>query len=157
MTISIAAAVPVTARVLANVSVSFTCKPFDVFDRERQEMVRSTVGRIVDGTVVLCQGSGATIISGSGDIPALEVVCDGSTVNVADVPVLASTRPWRSGPAIAAAQISIADPRYVTGHSAGTGPLEVRVGRPARLTKRAGGSRGRDRARPAQASASTIR
>lgn len=119
----------IAARVVVNTQVAFTCDPFLVFDWETGTEVEVTSGSLEFGAVTIVQASGRTINFGEGQFYGGTVVCDGSTVNLRDVAVVASVVPWRAGAAVAGARVHIASPDFNDSHYASTGAVSIKLGR----------------------------
>jgi hypothetical protein len=119
----------VTARVVVNTQVAFTCDPFLVFDWETGTEVQVTSGSLEFGAVTIVQASGRTINSGEGQFAGGTVVCDGTTVNQREVAVVASVLPWKAGAAVAGARVHIASPDFNDSHYASTGAVTFKLGR----------------------------
>ncbi|HEX2754329.1 MAG TPA: hypothetical protein VHM48_02640 [Candidatus Limnocylindrales bacterium] len=119
----------VIGRVVVNTQVSFTCDPFLVFDWETGSEVEVTTGSLEYGAVTIVQASGRTINSGEGTFFGGDVVCDGTTVNLRDVAVVAGLAPWKAGMAVAGAHISISSPDFNSSSYASTGAMSLKLGR----------------------------
>lgn len=129
-TISVDSAIPVTARLIANVTIRFTCDPLQVFDWSTGQTVETTVGRVENGRVVVLQVAGRTINSGSTDFyGGPDAVCDGATVNARVFGVAASVVPWKTGTAIAGASVILVSNDYQSSDYGSTGPVTVKLGR----------------------------
>jgi len=131
--VSVGASVPVLAKVVAIVDVSFTCDPFLVFDWETGTMVESTVGELVFGGVTLTQASGKSVSVAGGDLPEgtpeAIVVCDGVTVQTRSVVIRADTQPWKPGAAVASARVQIVDEQGQSRDRGESGPVVVKLGK----------------------------
>lgn len=126
-TIEIKSPAGVTARLIATVDVSFTCEPFQVFDWETGQTTETTAGRIEWGQVVVLQAQGRQIAWGTADFYGGDVTCDGSFVNARTLGVVASNLPWKSGVAVAGANVAVSDLDFGDFHTAGTGPVEIKL------------------------------
>src|SRR5438094_3942341 len=60
--------VRVTAKVIATVTIAFTCQPFQSYNWETGETTETTVGRIEGGQVTIIQAQGRTIDWGQIDL-----------------------------------------------------------------------------------------
>lgn len=129
-TISVDSPIPVRARLVANVTIRFTCEPFQVYDWSTGQTIQSTVGRVEYGRVVLLQVAGRTINSGATDYyGGPDATCDGSTVNTRTIGVVASSVPWKSGTAVVGASVYLVSDDYQSSDYASSGPVTVKLGR----------------------------
>jgi hypothetical protein len=119
--------VRVTAKVIATVTIAFTCQPFQSYNWETGETTETTVGRIEGGQVTIIQAQGRTIDWGQVDLFGGSATCDGSTVNVTSVPVTAAVTPWKVGTAVVGASVYLCDENCSDSASATTGPVTVRL------------------------------
>jgi hypothetical protein len=131
--VTVGASVPVLAKVVALVDVSFTCDPFLIFDRETGTMVESTAGHLVFGGVTLTQAQGKSIVIAGADLPEgtpdATVVCDGVTLQTRTVAVRADTQPWKSGAAVASARVQVYDELGQSRDFGQSGPVVVKLGK----------------------------
>jgi hypothetical protein len=93
VSLTIGSQATLSARVLVTVPVTFSCGPYDQF--------QGTMG----ASVTVEQASGNQIATGTGAIT--NVVCDG-TPHLQQVGVLATSRPFHGGQAVASAFLSVA-------------------------------------------------
>jgi len=119
--------VRVTAKVIATVTIAFTCQPFQSYNWETGETTETTVGRIEDGGATLIQAQGRTIDWGQVQIFGGAVTCDGSTVNTTTAPVTAAVSPWKVGTAVVGASIYVTDENGSDSDYATSGPVAVRL------------------------------
>jgi hypothetical protein len=120
--------VAVTAKLIANIAITYTCQPFQVYDWETGQTIETTVGHIEGGQGVVIQAQGRSIAWGqSSDIFGGTAVCDGSTANSMSFPVTAVVSPWKSGTAVVGASIYLVDDNGQTSDFASTGPITVRL------------------------------
>jgi len=119
--------VRVTAKVIATVTIAFTCQPFQSYNWETGETTETTVGRIEDGGATLIQAQGRTIDWGQVQIFGGAVTCDGSTVNTTTAPVTAAVSPWKVGTAVVGASIYVTDENGSDSDYATSGPVTVRL------------------------------
>jgi hypothetical protein len=119
--------VMVSAKVIANVTVAFTCQPFQTYDWQTGETVETTVGRIEGGQVTVIQAQGRTIAWGQADLFGGAATCDGSTLNMLTVPVTAAVAPWKVGTAVVGAWVHVTDETGSDADSASSGPITVRL------------------------------
>lgn len=125
--VTVGTTVHVTAKLVAVVDVSFTCDPFLLFDWQTGTWVPSTVGHLADGGVTLTQVSGRSIASASHWFPSEPVVCDGVTSQTYSVGIMATTLPWKSGTAIASAQIQVYSDGFQFRDIGDSGPVVVKL------------------------------
>ena len=129
-TISVSTTATVTARLIANVHVEFTCEPFEMFDWDTGQTVLSSDARIEFAAVEVLQVSGRTINFGSNDFFATgAAVCDGVTLNKANGAVAAQVVPWKSGTAIAGARVYLVPPDFSVAHYASSGAIQIKLGK----------------------------
>ena len=126
-TITMAPTIRVTSKVVATIGISFTCDPFMVYDWETGETRPSTIGHLEGGQILVVQASGRTVNTASADLFGGEVVCDGTTVQSLTASVVASTVPWKTGAAVAAASVYVADQDFQSSDYASTGPMAVKL------------------------------
>jgi len=119
--------VSVTAKVIATVTITFICQPFQSYDWETGQTIETTAGRIEDGQATVIQAQGRTIAWGQGDLFGGSVVCDGTTVNATSVPVTAAVAPWKTGTAVVGASIYVTDENGSDSDGAASGPVAVRL------------------------------
>jgi hypothetical protein len=119
--------VAVTAKVIATVSIAFTCQPFQSYDWETGQTIETTVGRIEGGGATVIQAQGRTITWGQIEIFGGAATCDGTTVNTASAPVTATVSPWKVGTAVVGASIYLTDENGSDSDYATSGPLTVRL------------------------------
>jgi hypothetical protein len=116
------------SKLLVTVSISVVCDPFETIDPQTGEAVLVVDGQ-VGAAVGLIQAQGRTVVGTSGYV-AQAVTCDGSTVNVATVPIVASSVPFRRGDALAGASLDVCEvPFGSCWASASSGPTQIRLGR----------------------------
>jgi hypothetical protein len=131
--VSVGKSVPVLAKVVAIVDVSFTCDPFLIFDMETGMMVESTAGHLVFGGVTLTQAAGKSINVAGADLPEgtpeANVVCDGVTLQTRSVAVRAVTQPWKSGAAVVSARVQVFDELGQSRDIGQSGPVVVKLGK----------------------------
>jgi hypothetical protein len=131
--VSVGRTVPVLAKVVALVDVSFTCDSFLIFDWETGTTVESTVGRLVFGSVTLTQASGKSVNVAGADLPEsgpqATVVCDGATVQTRTVAIRANEEPWKSGSAVVSARVQIVDSQSQSREIGESGPVVVKLGK----------------------------
>jgi hypothetical protein len=130
--VSVGTAVHVTAKLVAVVDVSFTCDPFLIFDPQTGTMVESTVGHLSDSGASLTQVQGRSIARGSAEFasgPSSIVVCDGVTVQTRSVTIMASTLPWKSGAAVANAEVDVFSDGFQGRDLGFSGPVVVKLGK----------------------------
>jgi hypothetical protein len=121
------ASVSVTAKVVANVTIRFTCQPFQVFDWETGQTIETTAGHIEGGGATVIQAQGRTIAWGQAELFGGAAVCDGATVNAVTVPVTAAVAPWKAGTAVVGASIYVIDEAGSDSDYATSGPLTFRL------------------------------
>jgi hypothetical protein len=121
------AAISVTAKVIANVTLTYTCAPFQSYDWDTGQTTETTDGSIEGGQVVVLQAQGRTIDWGLGDVFGGHAVCDGTTVNTTIVPVSAAVSPWKTGSAVAGATIYLSDLTGSDSDGASSGPVAIRL------------------------------
>jgi hypothetical protein len=119
--------VSVTAKVIATVTISFTCQPFQSYDWNTGETIETTVGHIEDGNATLIQAQGRTIDWGQVQMFGGAVTCDGSTVNRTSAPVTAAVSPWKVGAAVVGASIYVTDENGSDSGYATSGPVTIRL------------------------------
>jgi hypothetical protein len=119
--------VSVTAKVIATVTMKFTCEPFQTYDWQTGETTETTAGRVEGGQVTVVQAQGRTIAWGQVDLFGATAVCDGTTVNVISAPVTAAVAPWKVGTAVAGAWIQVSDATGSDSDGASSGPATVRL------------------------------
>jgi hypothetical protein len=131
--VTVGESVPVLAKVVAIVDVSFTCDPFLIFDWETGTMVESTAGHLVFGGVTLTQAQGKSIVIAGADLPEgtpeANVVCDGVTLQTRSVAIRADTQPWKSGAAVASARVQVYDQLGQSRDIGSSGPVVVKLGK----------------------------
>ena len=116
-----------TARLIANVTISYVCQPFQSYDWSTGQVVETTVGRIEDGGAVILQAQGKTIDWGQGYLFGGSAVCDGTTVNQASTTVSAMVSPWKQGSAVVSATINVSDANGSDWDYASSGPITVKL------------------------------
>jgi hypothetical protein len=111
------------------VDISFTCGPIQVYDFETGTWTTTTSGHVDDASATIVQASGRSIASASGDSFGGAVTCDGSAVYTREIDVVASTAPFKTGAAVAAASVSIGAVASESGggNFASSGPVSVRI------------------------------
>jgi hypothetical protein len=119
--------ISVTAKIIATVTVDFTCQPFQSYDWQTGETVETTVGRVEGGQVTVIQAQGRTIAWGENQLFGPAATCDGSTVNTLSTPVTAAVTPWKVGMAVVGASIHVTDEFGSDSASANSGPVVVRL------------------------------
>lgn len=119
--------VSVTAKVIATVSLSFTCQPLQSYDWETGQTIETTVGRVEGGGATIIQAQGRTLDWGTGEVFGGSAVCDGTTVNTASTPVTAAVSPWKNGAAVVGAYISVCDEQCSDSDYATSGPISVKL------------------------------
>ena len=118
----------VTAKIIATVSFSFTCEPFQAYDWETGQTIETTVGRIEGGGATIIQAQGRTLDWGTGEVFfGGSAVCDGTTVNTASTPVTAAVSPWKNGSAVVGAYINVCDDQCSDSDYATSGPVAVKL------------------------------
>ena len=127
--VTVNTSVPVVAKVVATVDVSFTCDPFLIMDWSTGTLVESTVGHMVFGGVTLTQASGKSVNVAGADFPESTVVCDGVTLQTRSVTIMASTLPWKSGTAVARATVQVFDDQFQSRYRGDSGPVVVKLGK----------------------------
>ena len=130
--VTVGTAVHVTAKLVAVVDVSFTCDPFLIFDWQTGEMVVSTVGHLSDSGATLTQVQGRSIAQGSAEFasgPSSIVVCDGETLQTRSVTIMATTLPWKSGAAVANADVDVFSDGFEGRDRGQSGPVVVKLGK----------------------------
>jgi hypothetical protein len=121
------AAISVTAKVIANVTLTYTCAPFQSYDWDTGQTFETTDGSIEGGQVVVLQAQGRTVDWGLGDVTG-RAICDGTTVNTVIVPVSAAVSPWKTGSAVAGATIFLSDvATFSDSDAASSGPVAIRL------------------------------
>ena len=119
--------ITVTGKVLATVTISYTCQPFQTYDWMTGETTETTVGHLEGGGVTTLQAQGKTLDWGEFGLFANLATCDGSTVNTATAPVTAMVTPWKNGAAVVGASVYICDVNCSDADSAATGPVTVKL------------------------------
>ena len=119
--------VTVTAKVIATVSLAFTCQPLQMFDWDTGETIETTVGRLEGGQVTVIQAQGRTIAWGQTELFGGTATCDGTTVNHVSAPVTAAVAPWKTGTAVVGASVVVIDENGSTSDFASSGPVTVRL------------------------------
>ena len=119
--------VSVTAKVIATVTITFTCQPFQTFDWVTGQTIETIAGRIEGGGATVIQAQGRTIAWGQGNLFGGSAVCDGTTVNATSVPVTAAVAPWKTGTAVVGASIFVTDENGSDSDGASSGPIAVRL------------------------------
>lgn len=122
LSIAVADTARLDGRIVATVSVSFTCEPFDTGD----PATPGTVGYLEYGSVQVVQASGRAIAQGQAEFYGGDVTCDGTTRNVRAVSVVSQTVPFHGGSAIVGAQAYVVDTSYSQSRFGATGPVSVR-------------------------------
>jgi hypothetical protein len=115
----------VIGKVVAEIQVNVVCDPLTTIDPYGQETT-TTEGYLEFGWLNLLQSQGRAVASGSGELYG-PVTCDGTTVNGFIVDIAATTRPWKTGTAVASAGVSISDPAFFSGDSGTTGPVTLKL------------------------------
>jgi len=127
-TVTVDNSVRVLNKVVATVSISFTCDPFLVYDWETGQYVPSTTGFLEESEVTLIQASGKTIGSATGGLRLTgPVTCDGQSANSGSVVIAATTVPWKSGAAVATATVQVVDSQFQTSDNGTSGPVPVKL------------------------------
>ena len=119
--------VTVTAKLVANVTVSFTCQPFQTYDWNTGQTVETTVGHFEGGGATVIQAQGRTVAWGQVELFGQAATCDGTTVNRVAAPVTASTSPWKHGSAVVGASVQLSDDSFSDSDYASSGPIVVRL------------------------------
>jgi hypothetical protein len=119
--------ITVTGKVIATVTVSYTCQPFQTYDWETGQTTETTAGRLEGGGATVVQAQGRTLDWGDFGLFGNAAICDGSTVNTATAPVTATVSPWKNGTAVVGASVYICDVQCSDSDYASTGPLTVRL------------------------------
>jgi hypothetical protein len=119
--------VRVTAKVIATVTIAFTCQPFQTYNWETGETTETTAGHLEGGQVTIVQAQGRTIDWGQVDLFGATATCDGATVNVTSVPVTAAVSPWKVGTAVVGATVMLSDEFGSDSDYASSGPVTVRL------------------------------
>ena len=121
--------VAVSGKVVATVNVTFVCQPFEVFDWETGQTVKSTSGSIEDGGVTIYQAQGKVLDWGTNGVFGGLAVCDGSTANHLSIPVTPSVSPWKKGTAAVGAWVRLSDTvAFQDSDYGSTGPVTLRLG-----------------------------
>ena len=121
------ASVTVTAKLIATVSISFTCQPFDSYDWNTGETIQTTDGHFEGGGATVIQAQGRTVAWGQVDLFGGPAVCDGTTVNHVTAPVTASVAPWKNGTAVIGASVYLTDANGSDSDYATSGPIVVKL------------------------------
>lgn len=120
--------IAVTAKIVATVTIAFTCQPFQSYDWETGQTIETTIGHIEGGGATIIQAQGRTLDWGTGEIFfGGNAVCDGTTVNTASTPVTATVSPWKNGAAVAGAYINLCDEQCSDSDYATSGPVSVKL------------------------------
>ena len=119
--------VNVTAKLIANVTISFTCQPLQMYDWNTGETIETTAGHFEGGGATVIQAQGRTVAWGQADLFGQAVTCDGTTVNTVSAPVTASTSPWKNGSAVVGATVFISDENGSDSDNASSGPIVVKL------------------------------
>jgi len=119
--------VSVTAKLIANVTVSFTCQPFQTYDWNTGETIETTAGHFEGGGATVIQAQGRTVAWGQVELFGQTVTCDGTTINRVTAPVTASTAPWKSGSAVVGATVQLSDESFSDSDYATSGPIVVKL------------------------------
>ena len=119
--------VAVTAKVIATVTITYTCQPFQTYDWQTGETTETTVGHFEGGGATVIQAQGRTIDWGQIEFFGGEATCDGTTINTASAPVTAQVSPWKVGTAVVGATIYLCDVNCSDSASASSGPVTVRL------------------------------
>jgi hypothetical protein len=119
--------VSVTAKVIATVTIAFTCQPFQSYDWQTGQTIETTAGRVEGGQVIVVQAQGRTIDWGEADLFGGTAACDGVTVNVLSAPVTAAVSPWKVGTAVVGASVYLVDEFGSDSDGANSGPITVRL------------------------------
>ena len=119
--------VTVTAKVIATVTIAFTCQPFQSYDWNTGETTETTAGRLEGGQVTIIQAQGRTIDWGQVDLFGAIATCDGATTNLVSVPVTASVSTWKVGTAVVGATVYVSDEFGSDSDGASSGPVTVRL------------------------------
>jgi hypothetical protein len=119
--------VTVTAKLIANVTVSFTCQPFQSYDWNTGETIETTAGHFEGGGATVIQAQGRSVAWGQVDLFGQDATCDGTTVNQVAAPVTASTAPWKNGSAVVGASVQLSDATFSDSDYASSGPIVVKL------------------------------
>jgi hypothetical protein len=119
--------VKVTAKLVANVTVSFTCQPLQMFDWSTGEVIETTAGHFEGGGATVIQAQGKTIAWGQVELFGGAALCDGTTVNTVTAPVTAAVAPWKNGTAVVGASVQLSDANGSDSDYASSGPIVVRL------------------------------
>ena len=116
------------SKLMVSVRIAVVCDPFEAFDWATGEVVLVEDGQIGASATVI-QAQGRTIV-GTMAFASQAVHCDGTTVNLATIPVVASSAPFRRGDALAGTQLDVCEvPFGSCWANASSGPTEIRLGR----------------------------
>jgi hypothetical protein len=120
-TLTVSPNVTLLGGVLATVHVDVVCDPMP---SEWDPSVDPTVGHS-EGTSaqVIQAASKKAIAAGQGDGFGGEFVCDGSTINSLDIPVVSQTVPFRKGTAVIGVQLQICNADCSGSGYRSTGPI----------------------------------
>ena len=116
-----------SGKVIATVTVAFTCQPFQTYAWETGETIETTAGRVEGGQVTVIQAQGRTIAWGQAEAFGGAATCDGSSVNTLSTPVTAAVAPWKVGTAVVGATIHVANENGSDADYASSGALTVRL------------------------------
>lgn len=108
-------------KLLVTVTFALVCDPFQRWDG--QTVVDGRIG----GSAAMIQAQGRSVIGGTG-YASQDVVCDGSTVNSATVPIFADSVTFRRGEAIVGASMYVCERPYGSCWAdASSGPVSVKL------------------------------
>lgn len=120
--------VTLSGKLIATVTVEFTCQPFESYDWDTGQTVVSTDGHVEGGGAIILQAQGRTIAWGQGDLGSGgHSTCDGVTTNTASIPVTPAVAPWKNGTAVIGASVYLADDNFGDSDYASTGPIAVKL------------------------------
>ena len=117
----------VTAKVMATITIAFTCQPFQTYNWQTGETTETTAGRLEGGQVTVIQAQGRTIGWGQVNLFGATATCDGTTINVVAAPVTAAVSPWKVGTAVVGATVYVSDEFGSDSDYASSGPVTVRL------------------------------
>lgn len=107
--------------------VSFTCDPVLVYDWMTGQYVLDTDPALYDLSVTVTQAAGKSVATATGNVGyGASATCDSTTVNSFDVQAVATTVPFRTGPAVASATVQIGDGAMIAEQGT-TGLVSVRL------------------------------
>jgi hypothetical protein len=120
--------VSVSSKLIATVTIVFTCNPLQQRDWDTGEAIDTTDGHVEGGGATILQAQGRTVDWGQSELFGQHAVCDGATLNTVSTTVTPVLSPWRNGTAVVGASVYVIDENGSDADYASTGPITVKLG-----------------------------